>query len=49
MRSNVYFTDFISRTNEENKINKVRKLFDAANFENLMDVDDIGSSKTPFW
>ncbi|MFZ0442139.1 MAG: DUF362 domain-containing protein [Methanobacterium sp.] len=48
MRSNVYFTDFMSRTNEENKINKVRKLFDAANFENLMDVDDIVAVKLHF-
>jgi uncharacterized protein len=48
MRSNVYFTDFMSRTNEENKINKVRKLFDAANFQNLMDVDDIVAIKLHF-
>jgi uncharacterized protein len=48
MRSDVYFTDFRSRTDEDNKINKVRKIFDAANFGSLMDEDELVAVKLHF-
>jgi uncharacterized protein len=48
MVSKVYFTDFKSRTKEDNKLNKVRKLFDAANFHNFMEEDDIVAVKLHF-
>ena len=48
MRSDVYFTDFRSRTDEDNKINKVRKLFEAAKFNNLMEEDELVAVKLHF-
>jgi len=48
MTSKVYFTDFTSRSKEDNKVNKVRKLYDAANFTNLMDKDDLVAVKLHF-
>ena len=48
MVSKVYFSDFISRTKEDNKSNKVRRLFDAANFQNFMEEDDIVAVKLHF-
>lgn len=48
MTSKVYFTDFTSRSKEDNKVNKVRKLYDAANFKNLMDKDDLVAVKLHF-
>ena len=48
MRSDVYFTDFRSRTDEDNKINKVKKLFEAAKFNNLMEEDDLVAVKLHF-
>jgi uncharacterized protein len=48
MRSKVYYTDFRSRTDEDNKINKVRKLFEAANFADLMEEDELVAVKLHF-
>jgi uncharacterized Fe-S center protein len=48
MRSDVYFTDFRSRTNEENKVNKVKKLFEAAKLDNLMEEDELVAVKLHF-
>ena len=48
MRSDVYFTDFRSRTDEDNKINKVKKLFDAAKFDNLVNEDELVAVKLHF-
>lgn len=48
MRSDVYFTDFKSRTAEDNKINKVKRLFEAANFKDLMEKDELVAVKLHF-
>jgi uncharacterized protein len=48
MVSKVYFTDFTSRNIEDNKINKVRKLYDAANFQNMLEEEDIVAVKLHF-
>jgi uncharacterized protein len=48
MRSDVYFTDFRSRTDEDNKVNKVKKLFEAANFKDLMEDDELVAVKLHF-
>ncbi len=48
MRSDVYFADFKSRTDEDNKINKVKRLFEAANFKNLMRENDLVAVKLHF-
>ncbi len=48
MKSKVYFTDFRSRNDEDNKINKVKKLFDAANFDELMNENDLVAVKLHF-
>ena len=48
MKSKVYFTDFRSRTVEDNKINKVKKLFEAANFGNLMNEQELVAVKLHF-
>src|SRR5664279_202596 len=48
MRSDVYFTDFRSRTDEDNKVNKVKKLFETANFKDLMDNDELVAVKLHF-
>ena len=48
MKSKVYFTDFRSRTNEDNKINKVKKLFDIVKFNNLMKEDELVAVKLHF-
>lgn len=48
MVSKVYFTDFRSKSNHDNKVNKVKNLFDAANFENFIDEDDLMAVKLHF-
>lgn len=48
MASKVYFTDFRSKSKEDNKINKIKRLFDAANFQNFIDEDDIVAVKLHF-
>ena len=48
MKSKVYFIDFRSRTDEDNKINKVKKLFEAAKFDSLMNEDELVAVKLHF-
>ena len=48
MVSKVYFTDFRSRSDDDNKINKIRKLFEAAEFENLIEPDELVAVKLHF-
>lgn len=48
MVSKVYFTDLRSKSNQDNKVNKVKNLFDAANFQNFMEEDDLIAVKLHF-
>ncbi len=48
MTSKVYFNDFRSRTDDDNKINKVRKLFEAAKFRDLMEEEELVAVKLHF-
>jgi uncharacterized Fe-S center protein len=48
MVSKVYFTDFRSKSNQDNKVNKVRNLFDAANFQTFIDEEDLMAVKLHF-
>ncbi|MDD3985044.1 MAG: DUF362 domain-containing protein [Methanobacterium sp.] len=48
MVSKVYFTDFKSRTAKDNKINKIKKLFKAANFKELMNKNELVAVKLHF-
>lgn len=48
MVSKVYFTDFKSRKSEDNKINKIRRIFDAADFGTLVEKDDLTAVKLHF-
>ena len=48
MVSKVYFTDFKSRKSADNKINKVKRLFDAAGFGGLVEGDDLTAVKLHF-
>lgn len=48
MASKVYFSDFRSRSSGENKINKIKKLFKAAGFENIISKDDLTAIKLHF-
>lgn len=48
MASKVYFTDFRSRSSKENKINKIKRLFKAARFENIISADDLTAIKLHF-
>ena len=48
MVSKVYFTDFRTRTDIDNKINKIKKLFEAANFRELMNEDELVAVKLHF-
>jgi hypothetical protein len=48
MASKVYFTDFRSRTPEDNKVNKIRRLFEAAGFAEMLQEDDITGVKLHF-
>ena len=48
MVSKVYFTDFRSRTDVDNKINKIKILFEAANFRGLMNKDELVAVKLHF-
>ena len=48
MKSKVYFTDFRSRSIEDNKINKVRKLFEASKFKNLLEEEELVAVKLHF-
>lgn len=48
MVSKVYFTDLRSKSNQDNKISKVKNLFDAANFQNFIEEDDLMAVKLHF-
>ena len=48
MVSKVYFTDFKSRKSTENKINKVKRLFDAAGLGDLVEAGDLTAVKLHF-
>jgi uncharacterized Fe-S center protein len=48
MVSKVYFTDFRSRSDDDNKINKIRKLFEAAKFPDLIKPDELVAVKLHF-
>jgi uncharacterized Fe-S center protein len=48
MSSKVYFVNLRSRTYEENKISKIRKLFDHAGLNDLIEKDDLTAIKLHF-
>lgn len=48
MASKVYFSDFRSRNSKENKINKIKNLFKAAEFENIINKKDLTAIKLHF-
>ncbi len=48
MVSKVYFSDFRSRNSKENKINKIKRLFKAAGFENIINKKDLTAIKLHF-
>lgn len=48
MVSKVYFTDFRSKSSHDNKVSKVKNLFDAANFQAFIDEDDLMAVKLHF-
>lgn len=48
MPSKVYFTDFRTRNDEDNKINKIRRLFDLAGMGELFNEDDLVAVKLHF-
>lgn len=48
MASKVYFSDFRSRSSRENKISKIKKLFKAAGFENIIKKNDLTAIKLHF-
>lgn len=48
MSSKVYFSDFRSRNSKENKISKIKKLFKATGFENILNENDLTAIKLHF-
>jgi uncharacterized protein len=48
MTSEVYFTDFRSRSSKENKLTRIRELYDQAGFEELGRRDDLTAVKLHF-
>lgn len=48
MVSKVYFTDFRSKSAQDNKVNKVKNLFDAANLQKFIAEDDLIAVKLHF-
>jgi len=48
MTGKVYFSDFRSRNMRENKINKIRKLFKVADFESIINKNDLTAIKIHF-
>ena len=48
MASKVYFSDFRSRNSRENKISKIKKLFKAAGFDNIIKEKDFTAVKLHF-
>ena len=48
MASKVYFSDFRSRSSKENKISKIRKLFKAGGFDDIINEKDLTAVKLHF-
>lgn len=48
MSSKVFFTDFRSRTDKDNKLQKIKKLIDAVGMENVVKKDDLTAIKIHF-
>ena len=48
MVGKVYFSDFRSRSGKDNKISKIKKLFKATGFENIINKDDLTAIKLHF-
>ena len=48
MTSEVYFSDFRSRSSRENKVSKIKKIFNAAGFANILDESDLTAIKLHF-
>lgn len=48
MKSEVYFSDFRSRSSRENKISKIKKLFKASGFDNIINEKDLTAVKLHF-
>ena len=48
MSSKVYFVNLRARSEKENKVNKIQKLFDAAGFKDLISKDDLTAIKVHF-
>lgn len=48
MASKVYFSDFRSRNSKDNKISKIKNLFEAAEFENIINKKDLTAIKLHF-
>lgn len=48
MSSKVYFVDFRARTDKNNKISKIRNLFDRAGFGQFIQKDDLTAVKLHF-
>jgi uncharacterized protein len=48
MKSEVYFTNVRSRSEKDNKISKIKRLFDAAGFEKSVGQDDLTAIKVHF-
>jgi len=48
MTSKVYFTDLRSRNKHENKINRIKRLFDACGFNKLVDRQGLTAIKLHF-
>ena len=46
--SKVYFSDFRSRNSQENKVNKIKKLFKVAGFQKITDKKDLAAIKIHF-
>jgi uncharacterized Fe-S center protein len=48
MSSKVYFTDFRSTSKDDNKVNKVKKLFETANFDDIIEENELVAIKLHF-
>jgi uncharacterized protein len=48
MSSKVYFTDFRSTSKDDNKVSKVKKLFETANFDDIIEENELVAIKLHF-
>ncbi len=48
MSSKVYFADLRSRSQQENKVNKIRRLFHESGLDKLVDMNDLTAIKLHF-